>query len=274
MTPRSNIEKARRSPPNESLEFRQIADLWSQEGEGPTRDETLQRLISAVWLGNFEDGSGKTCLTLDSVGETDKSFNRRELLTAMKSLPALEHLGVPEGAFIPDTHYLAAQNKRRGAKLWPNIESWDSQMAGPWELVRDEVPWQRLAALRLDQYTPEKREPYLERLSISKGDFRRWCSQRKLDLPEFWFEGDAQPASPPDGEPRPAKRRGRPKGSGMINDSKPLEKMRELTGGEDAVNPHRAAGMAIDDPNIRVKGIERASTIKRLIGKFKKLESK
>lgn len=252
MTPRHDFESG--AGP---LEFGQIAALWSQEHGGRTRDETLQLLISAVWLRDFEDASGKTCLTLESVGGLDKSFNRRDLLTAMRSLPALDHMAIPADAFTPDSHTL------------PN-----GPFAAPWPSVRDKVPWQKLAALGLDQYRGAYPEPHhdhhldtwLEPLSISKDDFWDWCSQRKLDPPEFWFErtGSAHKAPSP-----PASKRGRKTGDGAIDDDKHFPKMRALLDDEKVKSARGAARILVYDETAGVEGASDEAKIRRLCRKLK-----
>ena len=191
------------------LEFQQIAKEWVAEDGRPGSDAYLKELVASVWLGDFEDDAGRSCLFLNARPKA-RRFNRRELLSALRrdESRALNFVQIPAGAFIPDTHDFAVLNKRRGAKLWDNIESWDSQMAGPWESVRDTVPWSRLAALWLSHYSPHFVETYLKRLCISKGDFRRWCRRHNFDLPEFWFPraaGTEADARTPESQPASAK---------------------------------------------------------------------
>ena len=174
------------------LQFQQIAAEWSEERGGLSRDESLQRLLAAVWLGDFEDDAGASCLTLETFDTFEfdgNSLNRRELLTALKgySWETIRHINIPDDAYIPATHNIAVQNNASRAPLWPGVKKWRDLMEGPWESVRGSVPWEELASLRLDQYTSFFLENYVEPPSISKGDFKAWCSRHGTDLPEFWF---------------------------------------------------------------------------------------
>lgn len=176
------------------LEFREIADEWAAE-DGEPAHEPLKDLIASVWFGNFEDAAGRSRLFLNTADKAVR-FSRRGLLTALKAFSkrTLNFVQIPAGASIRDTHDSAVLYKRRGEAPPENVKSWDDLMAPPWESVKDRVPWRQLAALRLDQYEDFFRETYLERLCISKGDFRAWCSKHEIDLPEFWFvgRGDAE----------------------------------------------------------------------------------
>ena len=254
------------------LQFQEIVRLWSYEPGQPARGEILERLLAAVWLGNFEDDAGVTCLTLDAVAEDDTSFNRRLLLTALRSSEeTLRNIEIPAGAYIPDSHYGAAINRAKRARLPSGLKRWADKMAKPWASERDRVPWQKLAALRLDQYRPAFLETYIEPLCISKGDFQAWCSRHGTDPPEFWVaeaEG-TQRRSKPNGKAKTSKRRGRTPGSGAYNDIKALEKMKELIDGETAKSHHQAAGMVVREKLVHVKGSgTEASIIKRLYTKY------
>lgn len=57
-------------------------------------------------------------------------------------------------------------------------------------------PWDRLANdLRLEDFEPLFRRAYLEKLSITREAFGKWCDQRGHQRPAFWFgNNSAKPA--------------------------------------------------------------------------------
>ena len=114
-------------------------------------------------------------------------------------------------------------------------------------------------------------------LYITREGFKRWCDEHGEAFPEFWGGKGLPDSRPkrPAGKTRSAKRRGRAKGSGIYNDSKPLEKMKELIGEGIAKSPHQAATMVVCEKLTRVKGTgTETSTIKRLYTKYLKLDTK
>ena len=182
-----------------SLTFGQIADEWSEEPGGLPRDETAALLTSAMWLGDFEDATGSTCLTLKTGSKKPEPFNRRHVLTAFRDF-SRETLTLMErrdkftiwpAAFTPDIHATAVQMIKLGGD---SDEDWESMKEPPWEDARDLVPWEALAALRWGDYDEPFRAVYLEQLVIAKGEFRRLCLRRGLDLPSFWFSDDERRA--------------------------------------------------------------------------------
>lgn len=141
----------------EELSFGKIAERWSAEladkPNGFTHDEILSELVADLWRGRFEDDAGKTCLTLPAVYEDDKTFNRRDLLTAFRS------------------------------------DVYPPQSVARWELVRDKVLWEELAAVPLGEYREVFRKAYLMSLHIPRRDFGQWCEKHPDELrPKFWRE--------------------------------------------------------------------------------------
>ena len=182
------------------LTFREIADLWARESarepDAPNRDEVFHELLKALWDGEFEDeDGGKSCLTIGRppkggavrvvdgkwVDEhhlrTDKSrpvtINRRWLLCALA-------LDCPPGVSLPP---------RSRLRFWGPDEC-DSEPA-PWSEVKQEVQWHVLKVLSPDEYSRGYRTAYLEKLTISKSDFRPVAACRWKELPRFWYGSEA-----------------------------------------------------------------------------------
>lgn len=159
----------------DTLTLGDIATRWAAELENHpgalSRDDILAELLGAVWDGYFEDKKGSSRLTLLSPdgGEDYGEWNRQSLFSAV--LPRIQSALSNE-----------ALPSRRDLTAAPDSTPKE------WDELRDEIPWAKIKSLPLSVYGEIDRTAYIEPLSISKLDLRRWARKARRQLPSFWFE--------------------------------------------------------------------------------------
>lgn len=141
--------------------FGQISDAWAQEKEGELwplrRDGYLHKLLAPFWLGAFEDEAGRSFLTLD------------------------DHQGRAERT-----------NRQLTYGVFPKADYWTPPAVR--QARQGEPPWDALAAMKPREYDETWRRVFLERLTITKSDFRAWVLDAEGYLPAFWFQGEERAA--------------------------------------------------------------------------------
>lgn len=160
------------------LTFGEIAERWANETRDHpgalSREEILKEVLRAVWLGSFEDrtGNSRLILTAPPVTHLDRDdygeWDRRTLLSALH--PRIQ-------AALPDTEL------PKRIDLMPQPDSTPKE----WSEIRDTIPWERIGDIDLRHYDDNDRSAYIEPLSISKADFRKWLKSTRKRLPDFWF---------------------------------------------------------------------------------------
>ena len=151
--------------PSKWLAFDRLAELWAAE-TNLLSDEVLARLISAFWLGEFEDKEGKTSIHLRYPNDEQETIERRDALYIV----AARHLPIVHLYGIPKTYLLSAGNKK----------------ALGWLEIKARVPWGKLSRLLVSDY-PYDCLKFWRELYISRWQFRNWCRRQNFNLPDFWF---------------------------------------------------------------------------------------
>ena len=170
------------------LNFGKIANEWARESAPGTlgRDDILLELIRAVWRGEFEDdcqpGEPKSWLTIPNpeVVRGDGAFLDK----------SRHRTDTPPEILFNRRLLLYTTPPIAGVPLPPKSELGD-QESFPWKKLKPSIPFEALAALRLDEYEEYYRRAYLEALTVSKDRFGLWCDDHEHARPAFWF-GDVR----------------------------------------------------------------------------------
>jgi len=175
---------------DEQLTLWEIADHLSRGsaagGQPVTREEAFQELIRAVLRREFEDKQGNSDLRIygvrwgDDGADTSRSFpwSVRMLLCQMRlrKTPRTRRLDLPPRARLDPTC-------RDREAVRPTVS---------WSTLKNEIPWEELDALKLEDFEPQFRRVYLERLSIGRANYHRWArasgSRTGQHLPDFWSD--------------------------------------------------------------------------------------
>lgn len=252
------------------LSFRRIADEWAREVAAEPgaldADAIHQRLVAAIVLGDFEDEAGEhPSLELPRRrGEPPLLVTRRMLAAAMPPVYGLQ---------MPPKSDLRHRDEDEGGSI-------------PWDDLKPRIPfdaWSRVPRAAYERYYLKA---WLEDVTIGKADFHSWCLKTKWPLPRFWFTDDeiAAVQSSQDTEARVQKEhthigrrpridsgetRGRKKGSGTIDDKKPLDAMSDLLTAGKAKSVNDAARQVAK--GMTGQGFE--ANRRRLHRKFKALDT-
>jgi hypothetical protein len=107
-------------------------------------DQIFERLLRAFWRGEFEDEFGNSRLTYDG-----KPQGRHFILQAITNMNRQDRINLPKLTELMDADR-------------------------PWMLMKDKIPFDSLASLRIDGYNSEVKELFLDQLTMTAQDLRRW----------------------------------------------------------------------------------------------------
>lgn len=153
---------------SERLTLYRIAGEWAKEVANEpgslSRDKIFQEFVRSIFRGEFEDDSLAIATNPRGGGVR---FDGRFLDSSHEPTSEVRWLVLDRECLLKVTLTRAGT----GAIF----KNWS---------------WERLATdLNLDDYDPDFRRAYLERLSIAREAFGNWCDRRSHPRPAFWFTG-------------------------------------------------------------------------------------
>jgi hypothetical protein len=160
--------------------FAEIADvLAGVPALGLTRDEVLHRLLRAMWLGDFENGAGKTRLMASEVPATQRFIDGEWVpLTSSDEADSEQDVDVDLPLEPRSRRWLLGCGWDMGlGDIYPTLAAAipavrDESQA--WSSVKTSINFRRLAFCAPNQYDEVFRTAYLEPLMMTRRDLVRW----------------------------------------------------------------------------------------------------